>query len=106
MGFETALTHSTIKAVGVSFHKDVVSGITVGDVVQVIPEPENPYDKNALAVHVNGSIAGHFPAPLAERVANAIPSLVNMDAVVAETYTHEGVVVGFAFAVKTVNKAA
>jgi hypothetical protein len=53
---------------GVSFHQDVVSGVEVGTQLEVVAEPENEFDVNACAVHVNGEIVGHLPRELAGRL--------------------------------------
>ena len=40
--------------------------------VYLIPEPKNPYDKNAIAVQVAGEMVGHIPAESAKHVGNIL----------------------------------
>lgn len=58
-----------VKVVGVSFHRDEVVRVKVGDAVRVDHDPENPYDANACAVTTPaGGVLGHVPAPVAARL--------------------------------------
>lgn len=66
----------TVKVAGVTFEgRQALLAKMVGDEpARIVPEPENPYDPNALAVHVamhNGTIAhvGYVPRELAREVA-------------------------------------
>lgn len=43
-----------VKVAGVKFggRQEIISQLTGKEAVKIVPEPDNPYDKNALAVHV------------------------------------------------------
>jgi hypothetical protein len=58
-----------VKVVGVSFHRDEVVRVKVGDQVVVRHDPDNPYDSNACVVETGaGGMLGHVPAPVAARL--------------------------------------
>lgn len=59
---------AVVPVVGVSFHQDVVSTLRVGDVLRVLPEPENPYDAEACVVLAGAETVGHVPRLLAPRL--------------------------------------
>lgn len=69
-----------VTVVGESYHAAAVnqaqqvaaSGTELVGVL--VPEPSNPYDRNAVAVHVLGEIVGHLPAGLAPAVQRALMS--------------------------------
>jgi len=52
--------------------KEYIKSLKVGDPVLLVPEFYNPYDCNAVAVHVNGVRIGYMPASLAATVAKTI----------------------------------
>lgn len=59
----------TAKVAGVSFHQEVVRGLQEGDLLEVVHDPENPYDATAYAVkRLDGTLVGHLPRELAARL--------------------------------------
>ncbi len=52
--------------------KEYIKNIKVGDPVLLVPEFYNPYDCNAVAVHVNGVRIGYMPSSIAATVAKSI----------------------------------
>jgi single-stranded-DNA-specific exonuclease len=66
----------TVKVAGVTFEgrQALIAKLRGDEPCRIVPEPTNPYDKNALAVHVampDGTIAhvGYVPRDLAREVA-------------------------------------
>ncbi len=63
------------KVAGVTFEgrQEHIAKLHMSDPVQIVPEPENPYDPNALAVHVahGGDVfhVGYIPRFLAAEIA-------------------------------------
>jgi hypothetical protein len=60
-----------IEIVGESFHQDAIRQLSrrVRDKefdIVLRAEPENPYDKNAVAVLVDGALVGHMSKPMAK----------------------------------------
>ena len=58
-----------VRVVGVSHYQDALRAITgrAGDeemraekVAQFVPEPDNPHDPNAIAVHIDGRLVGYL----------------------------------------------
>lgn len=69
-----------VKAVGVTFSDDYPKNLyrikdrlenTPGGLIpaQLVREPDNEYDSNAVAVHIDGETIGHLPAPVAAKIA-------------------------------------
>lgn len=59
-----------IEIVGESFHADYIGGLRrrYGDQefeIVLVPEPENPYDHNAVAIYVDGAAVGHLSREMA-----------------------------------------
>jgi len=52
---------------GISFYQDNLENLSIGDKLDIIPQPENPYDPGALAVYKNGKQLGYLPRKVAER---------------------------------------
>lgn len=52
---------------GVSFYQDNLLTLKVGDKLDIISQPENPYDAAAKAVYHNGLQLGYIPKILAQR---------------------------------------
>jgi hypothetical protein len=60
-----------VEIVGESFHQDYIRRIARrvgGGEFEIIlrPEPSNPYDKNAIAVLVDGAVVGHLSKTMAK----------------------------------------
>lgn len=53
---------------GVSFYQENLLNLNIGDKIDIIPQPENPYDSAAKAVYYNGLQLGYIPKTLAQRV--------------------------------------
>jgi hypothetical protein len=61
-----------VSIVGSSFYPgagNYISRMMPGTRLQVVREPENPYDANAIAVHLQNQKLGHFPRGFAAEVA-------------------------------------
>jgi len=56
---------------GFKFHEGLLKiqkdNINNGDVVTLVPDPENPYDENAIEVHHNDSMIGFVPKAINQR---------------------------------------
>jgi len=59
---------------GVTFHNVNFASIKKSSKVQIIPEPTNPYDKNALKVVIDGTHVGYIKKELAETLTPKISS--------------------------------
>lgn len=63
------------RVAGVTFEgrQQLIEQLDVWEAVLIVPEPENPYDKNALAVYVahgsNKHHVGYIPRELASEIA-------------------------------------
>jgi very-short-patch-repair endonuclease len=70
-----------IEVAGESFYRAALERIAAaGDpyrslTAQLLPEPENPYDRNAVRVEIDGEKVGHLPRDLAALVAEALTQL-------------------------------
>lgn len=86
----------SVKVVGVSFHDDYPDSLyalrdrcTLGSSeASLIREPTNEYDPNAVAVLAGGSIIGHVPRGLAERLGPEIDAGERYVVVSAEVLVH------------------
>jgi hypothetical protein len=67
-----------VGVVGESHHQDALTAIVGGKrpesvristQAMLIPEPNNPYDPNAVAVYIDGWKVGHLPRPAAQALA-------------------------------------
>lgn len=91
----------SFKVAGVTFEgrQERIALLDVGDPVRLIPEPENPYDSNALAVHVAyaGVVlhVGYMPREEAAQVAPILDgeSVQGLVARLVGTFPHKGVIV-------------
>lgn len=59
-----------IEIVGESFHEDYIRALRRryrdrDFEIVLVPEPDNPYDRNAVAVHVDGAPVGHLSRKMA-----------------------------------------
>jgi hypothetical protein len=64
---KTTIVPRTFNVAGISFRKEacrVVHGLGVPDMATLVPEPTNPYDPNAIAVHMHGQHVGYVPRVL------------------------------------------
>lgn len=59
---------------GVKHHKfyEIAEDLKEGDSVQLIPEPNNKYDKFAVRIEALKTMLGYVPANVSEIVSNAI----------------------------------
>lgn len=67
---------------GVKFHKlyNIIERLKEGDDVQLIPEPDNKYDKYAIRIEVLDTMLGYIPRTLAIFVAAKIKSKIALSA--------------------------
>jgi hypothetical protein len=67
-----------VQVAGESFHEDAIRAADEGGshgsplVAVLVPDPGNPYDSNAVAVHVNGQHVGFLPREIARRTQSAL----------------------------------
>lgn len=72
-----------VAIVGETFYQDAIaaaaSGIEQGSlpVATLVPEPDNPHDKFAVGVHLNGRPAGHLRRDVARRVQLSIRAFMD-----------------------------
>jgi hypothetical protein len=82
----TTLRWRDVSVVGESFYRDALrqatraGGVTGGRVridvkAALVPEPHNPYDSNAVAVHVDGKRVAHLARDAARRYQGALLDL-------------------------------
>lgn len=63
------------KVAGVTYNgrQEIISQLTGKEAVKIVPEPDNPYDANALAIHVAYALEmrhlGYIPKELAQMFA-------------------------------------
>lgn len=77
---------------GESFYQDTLNRICGGKtpegherycVAYLVPEPDNPYDKNAVAVYIENLKVGHIPKTIARRMSEALAGrYATIDAVI------------------------
>jgi hypothetical protein len=62
---------TTIGVVTFANRLETIRNLNIGDVVSIIPEHDNPYDKNALAVYTNDQkMIGYIDKKLTDKLAN------------------------------------
>jgi hypothetical protein len=92
--------HDDLEVVGESFYQDVLwrlCGGTVGERVRfgivavLVPEPANPYDRNAIAVQVNGEVVGYLARATAQEY---LPGLRRLMSARGGYIALQGVMVG------------
>lgn len=57
-----------VKAVGCKYYQKATSCIQCGDVAELVLEPDNPYDENAIMVKVRGRCVGYIPRLLTSQI--------------------------------------
>lgn len=58
-----------------SFRQDALKNCKIGDPVTLEPEPDNPHDENAIAIHMaDSNMIGYVPRVLAERWGGTVPA--------------------------------
>lgn len=78
-----------IRVAGVTYEnrQSIIAGLLLTDPARIVPEPENPYDPNALAVHVahEGKVShvGYIPRDMAAQIAPVIDG-ESFDCTIAE----------------------
>lgn len=90
----------TVKVSGVTYEgrQDILKQLRGDEPARIVPEPTNPYDPNALAVHIamhDGTIAhaGYVPRELASEVAPLLDGeavMVKIDSVTGGFETEYG----------------
>jgi hypothetical protein len=80
----------TTKIVGLTFQKEYPSNVfalsaslaTEDDSLEMVREPNNQYDPNAIVVNKNGKMIGHLPKNIAQFVAPQMDSGIEWYAVI------------------------
>ncbi|HET9899148.1 MAG TPA: HIRAN domain-containing protein [Streptosporangiaceae bacterium] len=74
-----------LEVVGESAHQDVLwhlAHANIGEKVRreivavLVPEPDNRYDPNAIAVHIDGQVVGHLPRTTAREYLAGLRTLM------------------------------
>jgi hypothetical protein len=59
--------NGSIKLAGCPYYQPAILSLTVAEQLWIIPEPNNPYDQNALSVcKADGTLVGYLPKKLAK----------------------------------------
>ena len=80
----------TVIVAGVSFRQLAVEAVDIGDEVQLVPDPDNQYDPNAVKVMSGEHWLGFIPRDQAETVKQAIDNGCKIDAKVKSKKKPEG----------------
>jgi hypothetical protein len=62
---------------GVSFYKDTIKGINIGDILDMSFE-SNKYDSNAIIIKNNTDTCGYVPKDVKDKVKEYVPSQVKV----------------------------
>jgi hypothetical protein len=57
-----------VRVKGISHYQEAASHCRIGDAVNLVPEPENPHDRNAVRVDCHGRRIGYISRDLAPRI--------------------------------------
>lgn len=57
-----------VRVKGISHYQEAASHCRIGDTVELVPEPENPHDRNAVRVDCHGRRIGYIARELAPRI--------------------------------------
>ncbi|NQX13601.1 HIRAN domain-containing protein [Microbacteriaceae bacterium VKM Ac-2855] len=68
----------TVSVRGTSYYEGIAAP---GDPVKLVREPNNPYDKNAIAIHHKSGQLGHYNKQMAARMAKLIDAGTKLEAV-------------------------
>lgn len=68
------MNQRTFYLAGVKFHnlKDVIADLKPGSGFELVSEPSNPYDPNAVRVEFKGTMCGYVPARFSSEIAAAL----------------------------------
>lgn len=73
----TPSKNPTVAAVGEHAYKPALRAITDDQVwVELIPEPDNPHDPNAISIRYDGNVIGYIPRDRTEKYANNIHRII------------------------------
>ena len=87
--------NAVFRLVGVSFNREAVGRLSVGERLVVLCEDDNPHDPFAMRVQAeDGSDIGFLPSDLARRIRESEEPVRPIRAVVTAERTYEGAVVG------------
>jgi hypothetical protein len=62
---------------GVSFYKDTIKDISIGDILDMTIEP-NKYDNSAIIIKKITNVCGYVPKDIKEKVKSYVPSQVKV----------------------------
>lgn len=68
----TSAQHTEFRIAGISHYQSAASLCRIGDSVELTPEPTNPYDPDAVAIHCRDRKIGYVPRDLALHVKNCL----------------------------------
>lgn len=63
---------------GVSFYKDTVKDINIGDTLDMTFEPNNKYDTSAIIIKKFTNVCGYVPKEIKSKVLKYVPSQVKV----------------------------
>ena len=72
---------------GVSFYKDTIKNINVGDILNMMFE-SNQYDETAIVIKKYSDICGYVPKDIKDIIKNHVPSCVK---VIDKRYVENGI---------------
>ena len=72
---------------GIKFHglHTVIYDMNAGDKLDLVPEPSNPHDPNAIKIKYNGVMLGYVPRKYSQEIAPWINPEANCTCTVIET---------------------
>ena len=63
---------------GVSHYKEIIKSIDIDIILEMAFEPENPYDKDAIAIKHNSEVCGYVPKDTREKIVPFVPCKVKV----------------------------
>ena len=73
---------------GVSFYKDIVKNISIGDILEMSFDSKNKYDSNAIVIKKNDNICGYIPREVQAKIKKYVPCKVEA---IDKHYISEGI---------------
>lgn len=68
------------RVAGISYCQEAAECCGTGDPVRLVPEPENPFDPNAIRVEINGRKVGYVPRDLTGALRSFAPDVASASA--------------------------
>ena len=74
--------------VGVSYYKEMIKDLSVGDILEMSFDKDNTYDTNAIVVKKDDKICGYVPRDVQAKMSKYVPSKVE---VIDKHYIQDGI---------------